>query len=282
MTLPFLKMNGLGNDFVVIDTRGGGHAPTPAAIQKLANRRFGIGFDQLIVVEPPRKAADIHMRIFNGDGTEAEACGNATRCVGRMIFEETGRDKAVIETVAGKLHVWPAANGLVTADMGEPRLKWDQIPLAREMDTRALDLTVGPEDEPVLSKPGAVNMGNPHCVFFVRRAPSKDIESFGPLIENHALFPERTNVGFAEIQGRHAIRLRVWERGTGVTLACGSGACAAAVAAHRRGHTDRAVDVELDGGTLHIDWREDTNHVHMTGPAETNYQGTLDLAHFGG
>jgi diaminopimelate epimerase len=282
MTVPFLKMNGLGNDFVVLDTRGGGHAPAPATIQKLANRRFGIGFDQLIVIEPGRPGADIYMRIFNPDGSEAGACGNATRCVGRMVFEETGKGEAVVETVAGKLHVWPAADGLVTADMGEPRLKWDEIPLAREMDTRALDLTVGPEDEPVLSKPGAVNMGNPHCVFFVRRAPTKDIESFGPLIENHALFPEKTNVGFAEIQGRHAIRLRVWERGTGVTLACGSGACAAAVAAHRRGHTDRAVDVELDGGTLHIDWREDTNHVHMTGPADLNYEGTLDLAHFSG
>jgi len=282
MTLPFLKMNGLGNDFVVLDTRGGGHAPAPSVIQKLANRRFGIGFDQLIVVEPARDGADIYMRIFNGDGTEAEACGNATRCVGRMVFEEAGKGEAVIETVAGKLHVWPAANGLVTADMGEPRLKWDEIPLSREMDTRALDLTVGPEDEPVLSKPGAVNMGNPHCVFFVRRAPTKDIESFGPLIENHELFPERTNVGFAEIQGRHAIRLRVWERGTGVTLACGSGACAAAVAAHRRGHTDRKVDVELDGGTLHVEWREDTSHVLMTGPADLNYEGQLDLKHFGG
>ncbi len=282
MTLPFLKMNGLGNDFVVIDTRGGGDAPAPAVIARLANRRFGIGFDQLIVVEPPRDGADIYMRIFNGDGGEAEACGNATRCVGRMVFEETGKGEAIVETVAGKLHVWPAAEGLVTADMGPPRLEWHEIPLAREMDTRALDLTVGPEDEPVLSKPGAVNMGNPHCVFFVRRAPTKDIESFGPLIENHELFPERANVGFAEVQGRHAIRLRVWERGTGVTLACGSGACAAAVAAHRRGHTDRAVDIELDGGTLHIDWREDTGRVHMTGPADLNYEGTLDLSRFGG
>lgn len=282
MTVPFLKMNGLGNDFVVLDTRGGGHAPAPTTIQKLANRRFGIGFDQLIVIEPGRPGADIYMRIFNPDGTEAGACGNATRCVGRMVFEETGKGEAVVETVAGKLRVWPASGGLVTADMGAPRLAWDEIPLAQEMDTRTLDLIVGPVDEPVLSKPGAVNMGNPHCVFFVRRAPTKDIESFGPLIENHALFPEKTNVGFAEVQGRHAIRLRMWERGTGVTLACGSGACAAVVAAHRRGLTDRAVDVELDGGTLHIDWREDTNHVHMTGPADLNYEGTLDLSHFGG
>ncbi len=280
MNLPFLKMNGLGNDFVVIDTRSGSHAPAPAIIQRLTNRRFGIGFDQLIVIEPGREASDIFMRIFNGDGSEAEACGNASRCVGKMLIEETGKAEVVIETVAGHLRVWTAAGGLIAADMGEPQLEWDKIPLAREMDTRKLDLTVGPEDEPVLFDPAAVNMGNPHCVFFVRRAPARDIESFGPLIETHDLFPERTNVGFAEIQGRRAIRLRVWERGTGVTLACGSGACAAAVAAHRRGHTDRAVDIELDGGTLHIDWREDTNHVHMTGPAETNFVGTLDLNQF--
>jgi len=273
-------MNGLGNDFVVIDARAGAAAPEPAVIQKLANRRFGIGFDQLIVVEPGKGDADIFMRIFNGDGTEAEACGNASRCVGKMVLDETGKPEAVIETVAGLLRVRPAADGLITADMGEPSLEWGQIPLASEMDTRNLDLKVGPEHEPVLSEPGAVNMGNPHCVFFVDRAPGNDIEAFGPLIENHELFPQRTNVGFAEVQGPHAIRLRVWERGTGVTLACGSGACAAAVAANRRGLTSRQVDIELDGGTLHIEWDKDTNHVLMTGPAETNYTGTLDLTHF--
>lgn len=280
MTLPFFKMNGLGNDFVVIDVRSGTAVPTPAQIEKLANRRFGIGFDQLIVVEPGRGEADIFMRIFNGDGGEAEACGNATRCVGRMILNETGKDEAAIETVAGLLRVHAAENGLVTADMGEPRLKWDEIPLAREMDTRSLDLTIGPEEEPVLSHPSAVNMGNPHCVFFVRRAPTEDIKAFGPLIEKHELFPKRTNVEFAEVTSRHSIRLRVWERGTGVTLACGSGACATAVAAHRRGLTDRAVDIELDGGTLHVNWDEATNHVLMTGPAELNFKGALDLAQY--
>ena len=280
MKLPFFKMNGLGNDFVVIDARDGAAAPTPRQIEKLANRRFGVGFDQLIVMEPGRGEADIFMRIFNGDGGEAEACGNATRCVGRMILTETGKDEAAIETVAGMLRARAAEDGLMTADMGEPRLEWDEIPLAREMDTRTLDLTIGPEGEPVLSRPGAVNMGNPHCVFFVRRAPTEDINAFGPLIEHHELFPQRTNVEFAEVLSRDSIRLRVWERGTGVTLACGSGACATAVAAHRRGMTDRSVDIELDGGTLHIDWDEATNHVLMTGPAELNFKGELDLSQF--
>jgi len=280
MTLPFIKMNGLGNDFVVIDARSGAKAPAPSVIQKLANRRFGIGFDQLIVVEPGKDEADIFMRIFNGDGSEAEACGNASRCVGKMVLDETGKPEAVIETVAGLLRVRRAADDLITVDMGEPGLEWAQIPLAREMDTRNLDLKVGPEDEPVLSEPGAVNIGNPHCVFFVDRAPGNDIEAFGPLIENNELFPARTNVEFAEIQDPRTIRLRVWERGTGVTLACGSGACATAVAANRRGLTGREVDIVLDGGTLHIEWNKDTNHVLMTGPAETNYAGTLDLTRF--
>lgn len=281
MTLPFYKMNGLGNDFVIIDTRDGGKVPSSAAISRMADRRLGVGFDQFIVLEPAPAGADVFMRIYNGDGTEAEACGNASRCVGCMIMKETGKDEVTIATVAGNLTARAAGDGLFTVNMGKPRLAWDQIPLAREMDTRTLDLTVGPADEPVLSEPGAVSMGNPHCVFFVDRVPTNDIESFGPLIEHHKLFPARTNVEFAEILGPHDIRLRVWERGTGVTRACGSGACATAVAAHRRGLTSRSVNIELDGGTLHIEWDEATDHVLMTGPVATNFKGTLDLAAFG-
>ncbi len=279
--MSFSKMNGLGNDFVILDARAGGKAPSAATIAAMADRRFGVGFDQLILLEPARGDEDVYMRIFNSDGSEVEACGNASRCVGKMVLDETGRDEATIATVAASIKARAAEGGLYTVDMGKPRLGWDEIPLAREMDTRSLDLNIGPAGDPVLSKPGAVNMGNPHCVFFVDRVPTEDIEAFGPLIERHELFPQRTNVEFAEVRGPHNIRLRVWERGTGVTRACGSGACATAVAAHRRGLTSRKVTIELDGGPLQIEWQDGTDHVLMTGPVATNFTGTLDLAAFG-
>ncbi len=279
--MPFSKMNGLGNDFVVLDARAGGGAPSAAAIAAMSDRRQGIGFDQLILLEPPRGSEDVYMRIFNSDGSEVEACGNASRCIGKMLIDEKGIEQATIATVAGAIGARASAGGLYTVDMGKPRLGWEDIPLSTEMDTRSLDLSIGPAGDPVLSKPGAVNMGNPHCVFFVDRVPTNDIEAFGPLIEHHELFPARTNVEFAEVQGPHKIRLRVWERGTGVTRACGSGACATAVAAHRRGLTARNVTIELDGGELQVEWQEGTDHVLMTGPAATNFTGTLDLSAFG-
>lgn len=281
MEMSFSKMNGLGNDFVILDARAGGKTPSAATIAAMADRRHGVGFDQMILLEPARGDEDVYMRIFNSDGSEVEACGNASRCVGKMVLDETGQETATIATVAASIKARAAEGGLYTVDMGKPRLGWEEIPLAREMDTRSLDLDIGPAGDPVLSKPGAVNMGNPHCVFFVDRVPTDDITAFGPLIERHELFPKRTNVEFAEVRGPHNIRLRVWERGTGVTLACGSGACATAVAAHRRGLTSRKVTIELDGGPLQIEWQDGTDHVLMTGPVAVNFTGTLDLSAFG-
>jgi diaminopimelate epimerase len=215
------------------------------------------------------------MRIWNADGGEVEACGNAARCVGWLLMQATGRDAASIETEAGLLSATRGPEGQVTVDMGEPGLDWTQIPLAEEMDTRNIELQVGPIDAPILHTPGCVNMGNPHVVFFVLDVASAPVREVGPMIENHMLFPERTNVGFAQIVSRERIRLRVWERGVGETKACSTGACAALVAASRRKLTGRKAVVELTGGELTIDWREDDGHVLMTGPVAVEFTGTL-------
>jgi diaminopimelate epimerase len=211
------------------------------------------------------------MRVWNADGGEIGACGNGARCVGWLVMEAAGRDEAVIETAAGLLQVRRAQGGLVTVDMGEPGLRWRKIPLAREMDTRRLDLAV----EPGLADPGCVSMGNPHVVFFVDDALAAPAERVGPIVEHHPLFPDRANVGFAQIKGEDRIRLRVWERGVGLTRACGTGACAAVVAAYRRGLAGRSVTVELDGGELEIEWREADRHVLMTGPVAVEFTGAL-------
>lgn len=274
MSRPFLKMNGLGNDFVVVEARTAPFHPGEAEARAIADRASGIGCDQIIGIEPSQKA-DAFMRIWNADGGEVSACGNATRCVGWLLMEASGRPSATIETEAGLLKVARAEGGQVTVDMGEPGLDWRDIPLAEEMDTRGVELQVGPIDDPILHTPGCVSMGNPHVVFFVPDAETAPVKEVGPMIEHHLLFPERANVGFAEIKGRDRIRLKVWERGAGQTKACGTGACAALVAAARRGLTDRKATVTLDGGDLVIEWRESDGHVLMTGPVAVEFTGVL-------
>lgn len=268
-------MHGLGNDFVIIDARKEPFELTKALAQRLADRKRGVGCDQLIVMEPAREGGDAFMRIWNPDGGEVEACGNATRCLGRILMEETGREDVRIESVAGPLIATAGGEGLVTVDMGEPRFDWQDIPLRESMDTRLINYMAVPGAAFGLNGPSAVNIGNPHCVFFVEDAEAQDVKALGPGIENHMLFPERTNVEFAEIQGPGKIRLRVWERGTGETEACGTGACAAAVCAMRQSLTDRTVDVELDGGILTISWDKASNHIFMTGPATLVFKGEL-------
>ena len=270
MSRPFLKMNGLGNDFVVVETRSEPFAPSAEEVRAIADRAAGIGCDQLIAVEPAEDA-DARVRFWNADGEEVSACGNGTRCVGWLVMQSTGKDEAVIETKAGRLVATRAGERLVAVDMGRPGLEWRDIPLAEAHDTRALDVDLHPAlDGP----PGCVSMGNPHVVFFVADVDAFDIPAIGPMIERHPLFPEGVNVGFAQVKGRDRVRLRVWERGAGLTKACGTGACAALVAAARRDLTGRAATLELDGGELHVDWRDD-DHVIMTGPAAVDFAGEL-------
>jgi diaminopimelate epimerase len=269
--IPFLKMHGLGNDFVVLDGRHTAIAIDAAAARALADRRTGIGCDQVILLEPPRqRAAQVLMRIRNPDGGEAEACGNATRCVAALLRRETGDPKARIETIAGLLEAEALPDGRVAVDMGPVRTGWREIPLSRPMDTERVELTFGP-----LSTPVCTNIGNPHATFFVDDVDAVDLPALGPELERDRLFPQRANIGVAAIRDRRNIRLRVWERGAGITRACGSGACAALVAAHRRGLTAREAAVELDGGVLNIAWRED-GRVVMTGPVALSFEGVFD------
>ena len=276
MSRPFLKMNGLGNDFVVVEARTAPFRPEAAEARAIADRDAGIGCDQIVSIEPsPGQGGDAFMRIWNADGGEVEACGNATRCVGWLLMEASGRDRAVIDTVVGPLVASRAGERRVAVDMGAPRLDWRDIPLAEEMDTRGIELQVGPIDDPVLHTPGCVSMGNPHVVFFVPDAEAAPVTEVGPMIEHHHLVPERANDGFAQIKSPDRIRLRVWERGAGLTKACGTGACAALVAAHRRGLAGRKATVEMDGGELVIEWREADGHVLMTGDVAVEFTGTL-------
>jgi diaminopimelate epimerase len=269
--VPFFKMHGLGNDFVVLDLRRTALSVGAKGVSALADRRTGIGCDQLILLEPPRHpAARVLMRIRNADGSEAEACGNATRCIADLLYRETGDPNARIETIAGLLEAEVLTDGRIAVDMGPARSSWREIPLARAMDTDHVRLSVGP-----LSDPVCTNIGNPHATFFVDHVEGVDLAALGPSLEHNPLFPERANIGVAAIRDRSHIRLRVWERGAGITSACGSGACAALVAAHRRGLAGRWGSVELDGGTLDIAWRED-GHVIMTGPATVSFEGTFD------
>ena len=272
----FIKMHGLGNDFVIVDARRRDFAPDAGQVRAIAHRRTGIGFDQLITLHAPENGgADAAFTIRNADGGEAEACGNAARCVAWMAMEESGRDTALLETPAGTLSARRAGPLAVAVDMGEPRFGWRDIPLAAETDTLHLPLARGPLADPV-----AVSMGNPHAVFFVDDAAAVDLAALGPALEHDALFPKRANIGVAEIQGGGRLRLRVWERGAGLTLACGTGACAALVAGHRRGATGRRAQVELDGGTLDIAWGDD-GRVTMTGPVAVSFRGTVDRALLG-
>jgi diaminopimelate epimerase len=272
-TIDFVKMHGLGNDFVVIDARRAAFPLDEARAHAIADRKTGIGCDQLIVMEAPQQlGADIFMRIHNADGGEVEACGNATRCVAALVMGETGGDRVAIETGAGLLVARPAEGGRISVDMGMARLDWREIPLARAQDTLHVDLRLGPLADPVCS-----NIGNPHATFFVADAASIDLAALGPLLEHDKLFPERANIAVAQLLSPQRIRLRVWERGVGITRACGTGACAALVAASRRGLTGRTAEVALDGGTLEIAWRED-GHVMMTGPVATSFHGSFDPA----
>jgi len=269
--VPFHKMHGLGNDFVVLDFRRGAIPLGAGAVRRLADRRTGIGCDQVILLEPPRHpAAQVLMRIRNADGSEAEACGNASRCVADLLYRETREPRVRIETTAGLLEAEARADRSFAVDMGPARTAWYEIPLARAMDTDRVDLTSGPLTEAVCT-----NVGNPHATFFVDDVDTVALAAFRPALEHHPLFPERANIGVAEIRSPRTIRLRVWERGAGITRACGTGACAALVAAHRRGLTERRAAVELDGGTLDIAWRED-GHVIMTGPATLSFEGVFD------
>jgi len=267
---PFIKMHGLGNDFVVVDARREPFPLDDAMARRIADRHIGVGCDQLLVIEPPSNGrADAFLRIRNHEGGEVGACGNGTRCVASLLMAENGRERVTLETLAGLLVAEAAGDQRVSVDMGEARLDWQDIPLAREMDTLHLDLALGPLADPV-----ATAMGNPHATFFVEDAAAIDLESLGPQLEHDPLFPQRANIGVAQVTGPDRLRLRVWERGVGITRACGSGACAAAVAAHRRGLTGRGVDLALDGGPLSITWRED-GHVIMTGPVATAFTGML-------
>jgi diaminopimelate epimerase len=275
-TTPFLKMHGLGNDFVVLDARAAALDLTPERRRVIADRRLGVGCDQLIVLEPPtEREADVFMRIYNPDGGEAQACGNATRCVASVVMDERKTDQVTVQTVAGLLESQKTgigSNGLpvISVDMVLARLDWREIPVAQACDTNHMPVGIGPLQDPV-----GTNMGNPHATFFVDDAAAIPLGELGPKLEHDRFFPERVNVGVAQLLGDSRLRLRVWERGAGITLACGSGACAAVVAASRRGLVPRKADVVLEGGTLTIEWLRD-DHVLMTGGIAVAFKGELD------
>ncbi|WP_225910319.1 diaminopimelate epimerase [Brevundimonas pondensis] len=272
---PYIRMNGAGNAFIVVQAFEEGFHPTEGQVRALADPAAGLGgFDQLIGIEPS-ETADAFMRVWNADGSMVETCGNALRCVGWLLLEATDKEEVVIDTLGGPTTARRAGDHQVTVDMGAPRLDWAEVPLAEEMDTRGIELQVGPIDAPVLHTPGAVSMGNPHVVFFTDQQDDAFVRGSGSLVEHHPLFPEGVNVGFAKVIDRNQIRLRVWERGAGLTLACGTGACAALVATARRGLTDRKATVVVDGGELTIDWDEASGHVFMTGPVEIERTGLL-------
>ncbi len=294
---PYIRMNGAGNAFIVVQAFEEPFHPTADQVRALADPAAGLGgFDQLIGIEPS-ETADAFMRVWNADGSMVETCGNALRCVGWLMLEATDKEEVVIDTLGGPTTARRSSSSLpgrvgsgdpegsttaaiheVTVDMGEPRLDWSEVPLAEAMDTRGIELQVGPIDAPVLHTPGAVSMGNPHVVFFTDQQDDAFVRGSGSLVERHPLFPEEVNVGFADVLERDRIRLRVWERGAGLTLACGTGACAALVATARRGLTDRRATVIVDGGELTINWDEASNHVFMTGPVEIEGTGFLPVA----
>jgi diaminopimelate epimerase len=272
----FVKMNGLGNEIVIVDLR---RAPSPisAAEARAAARREP--YDQLMALYPPDGSTDASIRIFNNDGSEVGACGNGMRCVAALISAETGKAMLEFETAAGLIPCWRADGGLFTVDMGRPRFRWDEIPLLHDVpDTRAIDLAV--PDVPGLQSPSVVSMGNPHAIFWVEDPQRYDLSSIGPRLEHDPIFPERANITLAATPARDRVVIRTWERGAGLTKACGSAACAAAVAAARIGRTGRKVTVTLPGGDLAIDWRESDDHVLMTGPTEYEHKGHFDAALF--
>lgn len=277
--VQFAKMNGLGNEIIVADMRGSSARVSSAAAVAL-NADPATKFDQIMAIHDPKTpGTDNYVEILNSDGSRAQACGNGMRCVVQALAAETGQKLFTFETVAGILSAQEHADGTISVDMGVPRFEWDQIPLAEEFaDTRAIELQVGPIDAPVLHSPSVASMGNPHAIFWVDKDVwSYDLGRFGPLLENHPIFPERANISIAQVISRDALIMRTWERGAGLTRACGSAACAAAVSAARTGRTDRIVKVTQPGGTLTVEWRGN-DHVVMTGPAEWEFSGTFDPA----
>ena len=280
----FVKMNGLGNEIVIVDLRAGPSAvsaPIDAAEARAAAQQEP--YDQLMALYPARGDTAAAIRIYNNDGSEAGACGNGMRCVAALVSEQTGAAKMKFETPAGLISCWRAADGLYTVDMGRPRLRWNEIPLAEEFaDTRTIELEIGPRGAPILHSPSAVSMGNPHVIFWVQDPAAYDLKKIGSLLENHLMFPERANVTLAAVPSRDHIVIRTWERGAGLTQACGSAACAAAVAAARLDRTGRKVTVSLPGGDLAIEWRESDDHVLMTGPVAYEHNGRFDAALFAG
>ncbi|MEN5081281.1 diaminopimelate epimerase [Bosea sp. TWI1241] len=283
----FLAMNGLGNEITVLDLRGSRHVVSAAEARAIAAAPGG-HFDQLMVLHDPRTdGTDAYVRIYNTDGSAAGACGNGTRCVAWAMTADSamaipGRERLLLETKAGLLPATREADLVFTVDMGAPRLAWDEIPLAEPFaDTSRIELQIGPIDDPVLHTPCCVSMGNPHAVFFVDDPYRFNLAQIGPLLENHPIFPDRANIGLAAVTAPDHIELRVWERGAGITQACGSGACAALVAAVRRELSDRKATVSLPGGDLVIAWRESDGHVLMTGPVTFEREGRLDPALFG-
>ncbi len=277
LAASFTKMNGLGNDFVIVDARQRAVRLDALMVSMIANRKTGIGCDQVVALEPSDHAG-VFMRIWNADGSEVAACGNASRCVASLLASGEEGTAVAIETRAGLLHATVHLGGMVTVDMGVPRLRWADIPLARpQSDTRALDLRFVLPDGRTLSRPAAVNVGNPHCIFWVADVASYDFAAFGQELEHHDFFPERANISLAETATPEQIKLRVWERGAGLTRACGTAACAAAVAGARTGRTGRTVQVALPGGSLFIEWRGSDDHIFMTGPSEREFDGNLTI-----
>jgi diaminopimelate epimerase len=269
----FLKMHGLGNDFAVFDARNQHLVLDEAAARAIADRRRGIGCDQVIVIRPSPDGADAFMQVRNGDGGEVEQCGNATRCVARLLIDETGKISVRIDTLGGSLLCSDAGGGDVTVDWGKAKLAWHEVPMAKATDTDRFVLEVGGEK----IEASALSVGNPHVVLFVEDAAKAPVTELGPRIETHPMFPSRTNVEFVSLEGADRLRMRVWERGAGITQACGSGACAAAAAAFRRGLVGRKMDIVLDGGTLHLEVRERDDHILMTGPSALSFAGDVDL-----
>ena len=279
---PFIKMNGLGNEIVVVDMRAQ-TGTIGASEARAAAQSTGAPYDQLMALHAPRTAGtDAYVRIYNNDGSQSGACGNGMRCVAELLFKETGKSALILETGAGLLTCWKGDRPLIsTVDMGKPRFAWNEIPLAQEIkDTRAIELRIGPVDKPILHSPSVVSMGNPHAIFWVADVAAYDLGKIGPLLENHPIFPERANISLAHVASREHLIVRTWERGAGLTKACGSAACACAVAAARLGLVERTVTVGLPGGELRIEWRASDEHVLMTGPVAYEYESKFDPALF--
>lgn len=273
---PFVKMNGLGNEILVLDLRAN-PLPVPADAARALARPAAVPFDQLMALYPPRVAGtEAFVRIYNSDGSESAACGNGMRCIAMLAAKTSGKRDVLYETPAGLIACTVGGDGKITVDMGKPRFHWTEIPLAEEFrDTRMIELQIGPIDAPVLHSPSAVNVGNPHAIFWVDDVYAHDLARLGPLLENHPIFPERANISVAQVKEKDHLIVRTWERGAGLTLACGSAACAAAVCAARTKRTGRKVCVTLPGGDLDIEWRESDDHALMTGPAEIEFEGTI-------